>query len=182
MKKRNPQEIKRISIEQFKCLPKLNLSLILENIRSLSNIGSIFRSADGFRINTIYLTGFSGKPPHRGIQKTALGSTQSVHWEYVQNSLEVIQRLEKQNIHVLALEQTDESISLFEFKPKKNRHYALVLGNEIQGVHQRTLDRVQGAIEIPQFGTKHSFNVSNSASIFMWDFFYKVCTSKIDGG
>ncbi|MCY4161242.1 MAG: TrmH family RNA methyltransferase [Flavobacteriaceae bacterium] len=177
MIKKSLKEIERISVEQFKCFPKLNLSLILENIRSLANIGSVFRSADCFRINKIYLTGFSGTPPHRSIQKTALGSTQSVDWEYAKNSIDVIKYLEKKNIHVMALEQTDESISLLEFKPKTNVHYALVVGNEIQGVNQRTLDQVKAAIEIPQFGTKHSFNVSNSASIFMWDFFYKVSTS-----
>lgn len=174
MIKRSTQEMERISIDQFKRFPKLKLSLIMENIRSLSNIGSVFRSADCFRINKIYLTGFSGKPPHRSIQKTALGSTQSVDWEYVKNSMELIDRLEKLHVCVIALEQTNESISLLEFKPKPNVHYALVVGNEIEGVSQSTLNRVQSAIEIPQFGTKHSFNVSNSAAIFMWDFFQKI--------
>ena len=178
MRKLSTTEIKRLSINQFKSAPKLNLTLILENIRSLSNIGSIFRTADCFLIKKIYLTGLSGKPPHRNIQKTALGATRSIDWEYQKSSLPLIDQLAEKHYKIIALEQTDQSISLMKFHPSADLDYALVVGNEINGIAQETINRVDKAIEIPQFGTKHSFNVSNSAAIFIWDFFQKVDSVK----
>ena len=148
--------------------------MILDNIRSLNNIGSLFRTADAFRIEKIYLTGFTATPPHKDIHKTALGATESVEWEYVERIEDLLTSLKENNIRIAAMEQTDESKMLQKFFPKPGEKWAFIFGNEVKGVSEEALPLVDLAIEIPQFGTKHSFNVAVSAGIVLWDFTAKI--------
>jgi 23S rRNA (guanosine2251-2'-O)-methyltransferase len=173
MKKLSMEDLQRISVEEFKATEKSKLYLILDDIRSMSNVGSVFRTADGFRTAKIFLCGITATPPHREIEKTALGATESVEWEYRESALDLIKELKEQGIRILALEQADHSIYLHDFRPEKECSYALILGNEVFGVNEALIEEADAVIEIPQFGTKHSFNVSVSAGMFQWDYFVK---------
>ncbi|MCY1479935.1 putative TrmH family tRNA/rRNA methyltransferase [compost metagenome] len=174
MRKLANSELERKSIEDFKQAEKTPLIIILDDIRSLHNIGSVFRTADAFLIEKIYLCGITATPPNKEIHKTALGATETVSWEYAKDVLEVIDSLQKENVAVMAIEQVENSISLQEFIPKSNQKYALVFGNEVKGVSQEAIKKCQGTIEIPQLGTKHSLNISVSAGIVVWDLFQKL--------
>lgn len=174
MRKLKLDELNRISVEDYKKSEKLPLTLVLDNIRSLNNIGSIFRTADGFRVEKIHLCGITACPPHRDIQKTALGATDSVEWKYFDNTLESIKELKEQGYIILCLEQVEESTYLHDFKPEKNAKYALVLGNEVKGVDDVILAYSDFYLEILQIGTKHSFNVTISAGIAIYDIALKI--------
>jgi tRNA G18 (ribose-2'-O)-methylase SpoU len=150
------------------------VSVVLDNVRSLNNIGSVFRTADAFRVECIYLCGITARPPHREIQKTALGATESVRWQYFPETRDAVAMLRKEGCHILAVEQTDKSILLHDFDYAAGRKTALVFGNEVKGVEQEVIDMVDACIEIPQVGTKHSLNVSVSAGIVLWTFFRKI--------
>lgn len=171
-------ELDRMTNEAFKEAEKTNIILILDDIRSMANVGSIFRTADCFLVSKIYLCGITATPPHREIEKTALGATESVDWEYVENARELVLTLKSNGVKVFAIEQVENSISLVNFKPIPDDHYALILGNEVFGVNQDLVNMADGCIEIPQFGTKHSFNVSVTNAIVLWDFYSKT-TGKV---
>jgi tRNA G18 (ribose-2'-O)-methylase SpoU len=170
MKKLSLEELQRLDIPSFKESQKRPVALVLDNIRSMHNIGSIFRTADAFAIEKIILCGITAQPPHREIEKTALGATDSVSWEYAANTLEAIKSLQDEGYKAYAIEQTEGSISLPTFKKEESTRYALVLGNEVDGVQQEVINACRGSIEIPQFGTKHSFNVSVTAGIVLYHF------------
>ncbi|MCF8331930.1 MAG: RNA methyltransferase [Bacteroidales bacterium] len=173
MKKLSLDELNRIDIEQFKEAEKLPLIIVLDNIRSMNNIGSFFRTSDAFRVSKIILTGITATPPNKEITKTALGSTESVDWEYGKNTINVVNRLRNSGYAVYSVEQCEEAQSLDQFSISGKGKIALVFGNEIKGVQQEVIDNCDGCIEIPQFGTKHSFNVSVSGGIVLWDLFLK---------
>jgi 23S rRNA (guanosine2251-2'-O)-methyltransferase len=174
MRKLENSELDRLSIDGFKAVTKTPLIVILDNIRSLNNIGSVFRTSDAFRIEKIYLCGITATPPHKDIQKTALGSTESVDWEYAESSLALLKKLQSNDIQVLSIEQAEKATMLNEFTPKKNQKYALVFGNEVKGVSQEVVNNSDQVIEIPQYGTKHSLNVSVSCGVVLWDVFSKL--------
>lgn len=162
------QQLGRISVDEYKSSEKSPLIIIADNVRSMHNVGSIFRTSDAFLVEKIYLCGITPTPPHREIQKTALGATESVDWQYVENTLEVVNQLKKEGWTILALEQTTNSVMLDELKVEKGEKIAIVLGNEVDGVNQEVINLCHKAVEIPQFGTKHSFNVSVSCGIMLW--------------
>lgn len=174
MKKLKLEELGRISIEEFKEAEKIPVCILLDNVRSLHNVGSAFRTADAFRIEKIYLTGITGIPPHREIQKTALGATESVAWEYAESPAEIIQNLKLQDYKVVIIEQTTESRPLQAFHPEKKQKYCLVFGNEVDGVSEEVIKHADFALEIPQTGTKHSLNISVCLGIVAWEFFRKI--------
>ncbi len=167
-------ELNRISPEEYKQVRKLPIVVVLDNVRSLNNIGSVFRTSDALGVEQIYLCGISGTPPHREIHKTALGAEDSVPWQYFESTIDAIKHLEQQGYKIVSLEQTEKSISLTDYAPTFDRKYALVFGNEVKGVDQAVVNLSHECIEIPQFGTKHSFNISVTAAIVLWDFFSKV--------
>jgi tRNA G18 (ribose-2'-O)-methylase SpoU len=171
MRKLENSELERKSVEDFKKSEKTPLILVLDDIRSLHNIGSVFRTADAFLIEKIILCGITATPPNKEIHKTALGATETVTWEHRENVLEVITDLKKENITTLAIEQVESSIFLQDFKVDKKQKYALIFGNEVYGVAQEAVALCDGCIEIPQLGTKHSLNISVSAGIVVWDLF-----------
>lgn len=162
------QQLGRMSVDEFKSSEKSPLIIIADNVRSMHNVGSIFRTSDAFLVEKIYLCGITPTPPHREIQKTALGATESVDWQYAENTLEVVNQLKKEGWTILALEQTTNSVMLDELKVEKGEKIAIVLGNEVEGVNQEVINLCHKAVEIPQFGTKHSFNVSVSCGIMLW--------------
>ncbi len=170
MRKLKNSELNRKSTPDFKKADKLPVIVVLDNIRSLNNIGSFFRTGDAFCIQGIYLCGITATPPHREIHKTALGATESVDWKYFEITVEAISHLKKTGYSVIAIEQMDNSISLLDYDFRKHPKTALVFGNEIKGVSDEILPQIDGCIEIPQFGTKHSLNVSVSAGIVLWQF------------
>jgi tRNA G18 (ribose-2'-O)-methylase SpoU len=174
MRKLENSELERKSIEDFKKSEKTPLILVLDDIRSLHNIGSVFRTADAFLIEKIYLCGITATPPNKEIHKTALGATDTVAWEHNKNILEVIEDLKKENVITLAIEQVESAVFLQDFKVEPNKKYALVFGNEVFGVSQEAVAQCDGCIEIPQLGTKHSLNISVSAGIVVWDLFQKL--------
>ncbi|WP_225444053.1 RNA methyltransferase [Echinicola arenosa] len=174
MKKLNMEELNRLSVDEFKASDKIPLVIILDNIRSLNNVGSAFRTSDAFRIQKIYLCGITGTPPHRDIQKTALGATESVAWEYATSTLDAIGSLKKEGFQICALEQVDKSTLLHEFQPSLDQKYALVFGNEVFGVEEDVILASDHVLEIPQLGTKHSLNISVSMGITIWDFVSKM--------
>lgn len=174
MRKLENSELERKSIDAFKESEKTPLILVLDDIRSLHNIGSVFRTADAFLIEKIYLCGITATPPNKEIHKTALGATETVAWEHHENVLEVIANLKKENVTTLAIEQVESAIFLQNFEVEKNQKYALVFGNEVFGVSQEAVSLCDGCIEIPQLGTKHSLNISVSAGIVVWDLFQKL--------
>ena len=174
MRKLENKELERKSIADFKEANKTPLIIILDDIRSLHNIGSVFRTADAFLIEKIYLCGITAIPPNKEINKTALGATETVDWEYHKDVLTVIDNLKKDTISVFAIEQVENASFLQDFKIEKNKKYALVFGNEVFGVAQSAIEVCDGTIEIPQLGTKHSLNVSVTAGIVVWDLFQKL--------
>ena len=174
MRKLANEELNRISKEEFKNSEKTPIIIILDDIRSLHNIGSVFRSSDAFLIEKIYLCGITATPPHKEIHKTALGATETVTWEYAKDVLEVIQKLKDENVKIYSIEQTENSIMLNDFNVKTNERYALIFGNEVKGVSQDAINLSDGVIEIPQLGSKHSLNISVSAGIVIWDLFQKL--------
>ena len=171
-------ELNRLNIQEFKRRNKTPLIIVLDNIRSLNNIGSVFRTSDAFLIKKIYLCGITARPPHKDIHKTALGATDSVEWEYFKDTTEAINRLKNEQVKIVSIEQVENAVLLQDFKPETQTTYALVFGNEVKGVQQKIIDMSDYCIEIPQFGTKHSLNISVSAGIVMWDFFHKMLSFK----
>jgi len=171
MKKRSMDELNRLSAEEFRRSEKLPVTVVLDNVRSLNNIGSVFRTSDAFRIECIHLCGITATPPHREIQKTALGATESVSWKYFSETGESVKELKAGGYQVYVVEQTDESTMLDEIDFTKPHKIAIIFGNEVKGVQQSIVDLADVCIEIPQMGTKHSLNVSVSAGIVLWSVF-----------
>ena len=167
-------ELDRINPEEYKKAAKTPIIIILDNIRSLNNIGSVFRTADAFLIKKIYLCGITAKPPHKDIQKTALGATESVDWEYAENTMDVIEALKSEGIFVASIEQAETAVNLNDFSVQRELTYAVVFGNEVKGVQQKVVSASDVVIEIPQFGTKHSLNISVSVGVVVWDLFGKL--------
>ncbi|MCF8218302.1 MAG: RNA methyltransferase [Bacteroidales bacterium] len=172
MKKLSLDELNRINIDQFKEAKKFPLVVILDNIRSMHNIGAVFRTGDAFRIEKLYLCGITATPPDKEITKTAIGATESVDWEYNKSTLEVVEKLKTEGYKTYALEQCENAEQLDTFQPDQDK-IAVIFGNEVKGVQQDVVDACEGAIEIPQYGTKHSLNISVSAGILIWDLFLK---------
>ncbi len=166
-------ELGRPSVEVFKILPKLPVTLVLDNVRSMHNVGSAFRTSDAFAIQQIALCGITGVPPHREIEKTALGATQSVIWYYVSDTLEALQQLRQEGYRIIAIEQAKGSIPLQQFTPLPTEKYALIFGNEVHGVAEEVMAFADACIEIPQSGTKHSLNIAVSVGIVLWDIYAK---------
>jgi len=171
MRKLKNSELNRLTIEEFKNSDKIPVVVILDNIRSLNNVGSVFRTSDAFRIEKIILCGFTATPPSKEIHKTALGAEDSVNWEYTENTEDAVRELKQDGYIVCSIEQVENSIMLPQFKIEKQKKYALVFGNEVKGVQQSVVDLSDHSIEIPQEGTKHSLNISVSAGIVLWDFY-----------
>ena len=167
-------ELDRKTVEEFKEARKTPIIVILDNIRSLNNIGSVFRTADAFLIEKIYLCGITARPPHKDIHKTALGATETVDWEYVENVLDVVQKLKKENVQIYSIEQAENAIMLNNFSPEASKTYAVIFGNEVKGVQQKVVSESDGVIEIPQLGSKHSLNISVSTGVVLWDLFSKM--------
>ncbi|MGI4728601.1 MAG: RNA methyltransferase [Janthinobacterium lividum] len=174
MRKLKLDELNRVDVETFKQQQKLPVTVVLDSVRSMHNIGSIFRTSDGFAVDQIFLCGITAQPPHREIEKTALGATQSISWTYFESIKEALQKLREDNYQIIAVEQAENSISLNQFQPKNGEKYALIFGNEVNGVSEEVMEVIDACIEIPQFGTKHSFNIVVSAGIVLWDFFAKL--------
>lgn len=179
MRKLKLEELNRPSVEEFKEQKKLPIVVVLDNVRSLHNVGSAFRTADGFAVEAIYLCGITAQPPHREIEKTALGATQSIHWEYFENVGHAVTKLKQNKYQIIAIEQAESSVSLLEFTPTDDKKYALFFGNEVNGVSEEVMQQIDGCIEIPQFGTKHSFNIVISTGIVLWDFFSKLSKTQL---
>jgi tRNA G18 (ribose-2'-O)-methylase SpoU len=173
MRKLKNEELPRLDVTAFKKAEKLPLVILLDDVRSLNNIGSVFRSADAFLVSKIYLCGITATPPHKDIHKTALGATESVAWEYAPNTVDLVAQLKAKGYTTLAVEQAERSIKLNSFKTEPDKKYALVFGNEVKGVSQEVVDTVDGVLEIPQFGTKHSLNIAVSVGIVVWDLWAK---------
>jgi len=174
MRKLKNSELDRLSVEEFKETQKTPLIIVLDNIRSLNNIGSVFRTSDAFLVEKVYLCGISATPPHKDIHKTALGSTETVEWEYIENTLDLIEQLKADQVIVASIEQAENATMLNDFTPQPNQKYALVFGNEVKGVAQNVVSASDLILEIPQFGTKHSLNISVSYGIVVWDIFSKL--------
>jgi 23S rRNA (guanosine2251-2'-O)-methyltransferase len=174
MRKLKLDELNRATVDEFKAQDKLPVAVVLDNVRSMHNIGSIFRTSDGFAVNKVCLCGITAQPPHREIEKTALGATQSVNWEYFETPLQAVETLRKQGYQIIAIEQAENSTMLNTFAPSPTEKYALIFGNEVNGVSDEVMEVIDTCIEIPQFGTKHSFNIVVSAGIVLWDFFAKL--------
>ena len=171
MLKKSMLDLHRISTEEFKQVEKIPVAVVLDDVRSEMNVGSVFRTADAFVVEHIALCGITGKPPSHEIHKTALGAEDSVEWTYHKTAVEAIEQLREQGYTICAIEQVHGSVSLEEFPIEPDKQYALVLGNEVKGVSQAVVDKSDCCIEIPQFGTKHSLNIACSAAIVMWHFF-----------
>jgi 23S rRNA (guanosine2251-2'-O)-methyltransferase len=171
MKKLKLEELGRISVEEFKEIEKIPVVIVMDNIRSAHNIGSVFRTADAFLMEKIYLCGITATPPNKEIRKTALGATESVDWEYIDDIHTLISRLKEENYKVLSIEQVEGSSDMTEFEISKDQKYAIILGNEVEGVQQSVINMSDGCLELPQDGTKHSLNVSVCAGIVLWEFF-----------
>ena len=173
MRKLLNEELGRLSVDAFKEVKKIPFLAVLDNVRSLHNIGSIFRTADAFRLEGIYLCGITATPPHREIHKTALGATESVHWEYREETTQLIRELKELDYRIFSIEQAEGAVTLDQIQLRGNQKYALVFGHEIRGVKQEVVDMSDQCIEIPQYGTKHSLNVSVAAGIVIWELFRK---------
>ena len=174
MKKLSVIELDRVSKEEFKTIDKTPLVVVLDNIRSLNNVGSVFRSSDAFKLEKIYLCGVTATPPNAEIHKTALGAEDSMEWEYVEDTKAVVAKLKQEGYKIFAVEQVQNSIMLDRVELDRANKYVLILGNEVKGVQQEVVDMCDFAVEIPQFGTKHSLNVSVAAGIVIWEFFKKL--------
>jgi len=173
MRKLKNSELGRLTVDEFKKTDKIPLIVVLDNIRSLNNIGSVFRTSDAFLIEKIYLCGITAQPPHKEIHKTALGSTETVDWEYVEDTLTLVEKLKEEKVKVASIEQAENSTMLQDFMIKPNEKYAIVMGNEVKGVQQEVVSASDYCVEIPQFGTKHSLNISVSTGVVLWDLFKK---------
>lgn len=171
MEKKTILDLSRLSTSQYQQVNKLPFVVVLDNVRSLNNIGSVFRTSDAFLVETIYLCGITATPPHPDIHKTALGAEDSVKWIYCKDTFEAVDKLHSEGYIVYAIEQVKGSILLNEIELDCSKKYAVILGNEVKGVQQSVVDKCDGCIEIPQFGTKHSLNVSVTAGLVIWDFF-----------
>ncbi|MEM9649736.1 MAG: RNA methyltransferase [Bacteroidota bacterium] len=167
-------ELNRLDVESYKAAKKTPIILILDNIRSLNNIGSVFRTADAFLIQKIYLCGITATPPHKDIRKTALGATESVDWEYRESTLDLVQELKQEGVRTIAIEQVENAIMLNTFLPAPDNTFALIFGNEVKGVSQKVVTASDEVLEIPQFGTKHSLNISVSTGVVVWDIWSKL--------
>lgn len=174
MRKLANAELERKNIQEFKEAEKSPIIIILDDIRSLHNIGSVFRTSDAFLIEKIYLCGITAVPPNKEIHKTALGATDTVTWEYAKDVLDVIAKLKEEKVKIYSIEQTENAIMLDDFQPDTEIKYALIFGNEVKGVSQEAINLSDGVIEIPQLGSKHSLNISVSAGIVIWDLFQKL--------
>lgn len=178
MRKLKITELKRLSIDEFKNVRKLPLVVVLDDVRSLHNIGSVFRTSDAFCVECIYLCGITAVPPHPEIHKTALGAEFTINWTYMKSTVDAVEQLKKSGYTVYAIEQAEGSLMLNELSLDTTLKYAVVFGNEVKGVKQEVIDCTDGCIEIPQYGTKHSLNVSVAAGIVIWDFDNKL---RVDG-
>jgi len=167
-------QLQRKSLEEFKNSEKTPLILVLDQIRSLHNIGAVFRTADAFLVEKIYLCGITATPPNKEIHKTALGATDTVNWEYFYSIETAINKLKSENTEIWSVEQVENSVMLHDFRVKKNQKYALIFGNEVKGVSEKAIQLSDGYIEIPQLGTKHSLNISVSVGVVVWDFISKI--------
>jgi len=167
-------ELERKTVSEFKEASKTPLIIVLDNIRSLNNIGSVFRTCDAFLIEKVYLCGITAKPPHKDIHKTALGATDTVDWDYVEDTAQLVNKLKEGGIEVYAVEQAEEAVMLDEFYPKSGKTCAVIFGNEVKGVQQKVVNACNGVIEIPQLGSKHSLNIAVSAGVVIWDLFVKL--------
>lgn len=174
MKKLVLDELNRISVDEFKEAQKTPIIIVLDNIRSLHNIGAVFRTSDAFLIEKIYLCGITATPPNKEIHKTALGATETVAWEYAAETMDVINQVKGENVVIVSVEQVEGSVLLNDFTVEANKKYVLVLGNEVKGVQQDVINSSDVVVEIPQLGTKHSLNVSVSGGIVIWDVFQKL--------
>jgi 23S rRNA (guanosine2251-2'-O)-methyltransferase len=174
IKKIKLDDLNRVSVEDFKSQAKLPVVVVLDNLRSMHNVGSVFRTADGFSIEKLYLCGITATPPHREIEKTALGATNSIDWIHTETTVEAVLLLKEQGYKIIAIEQAINSTMLHDFIPDLNEKFALIFGNEVNGVSEEVMAIIDECIEIPQFGTKHSFNIVISAGIVLWDFFAKL--------
>ena len=174
MRKLKLDELNRVSVDEFKAQEKLPIAVVLDNVRSMHNVGSVFRTSDGFAVEQVILCGITGQPPHREIEKTALGATQSINWKYYPYTLQAVQELRQDGYQIIAIEQAENSLMLNKFEPKAGEKYALIFGNEVNGVSDDVMKLIDLCIEIPQFGTKHSFNIVVSAGIVLWDIFAKL--------
>ena len=164
----------RLNVEEFKQVEKTPICIVLDNVRSLNNIGSVFRTADAFLIEKIYLCGITATPPHKDIHKTALGATDSVAWEHRESTLELLEELREEGYTSLAVEQAENAVMLNDFKVEENKKYALIFGNEVKGVSQEVVSASDLVLEIPQYGTKHSLNISVSVGVVVWDLWAKL--------
>jgi tRNA G18 (ribose-2'-O)-methylase SpoU len=174
MRKLRNIELNRKSVEEFKETEKLPFAVVLDNIRSLNNIGSVFRTSDAFLIDRVYLCGITACPPNKEIHKTALGATESVDWTYFESTKEAVLQLKEENYRIISIEQVENSISLADFKIEDGEKYAFIFGHEVKGVQQEIVDLSDSCVEIPQYGTKHSLNISVSAGVVLWEMFRKV--------
>ena len=174
MKKLSLQELNRLTPQEFKAQPKTPIIIVLDNIRSGMNVGSVFRTADAFALEKVYLCGITAQPPHREILKTAIGATESVDWAYAQSASDLIRELKEKNCRVLAVEQAEGSTSLQDFEIRDERPIVLVFGNEVKGVSDEVMELVEECIEVPQFGTKHSLNIAVCAGVVIWEVFQEL--------
>ncbi len=174
MRKLLNEELNRKSVDEFKQASKTPIIVVLDNVRSLNNVGSVFRTADAFLMEAVYLCGITGTPPNKDIQKTALGSTDTVAWKHFATTLDAVNDLKQNNYKIFSIEQAEAAIMLNDFLPAKGEKLAIIFGNEVKGVQQEVIDASDGVIEIPQAGTKHSLNIAVSAGVVMWDLFQKV--------
>lgn len=174
MRKLRTSELNRLTIDEFKKTTKIPVVVVLDNIRSLNNVGSVFRTSDALKVEKIVLCGITATPPNKEIHKTALGAEDAVEWTYYEKTETAIDILKAEEWVICSLEQVENSTSLLDFQPEKNKKYAIVIGNEVKGVQQKIVNMSDVCIEIPQFGTKHSFNVSVSAGIVLWELFRKI--------
>ena len=177
MRKLKNSELDRLEVSEFKQAKKSPIIIVLDNIRSLNNIGSVFRTSDAFLIEKIYLCGITAEPPHNDIRKTALGSTETVDWEYAEKTIDVITKLKSNNVKICSIEQAENASMLNDFRPKHETKYAFVFGNEVKGVAQDVVNISDVVIEIPQYGTKHSLNISVSCGVVIWDVFSKLSSN-----
>ncbi len=174
MRKLLNEELERLSVDRFRESEKTTLTIVLDNVRSLNNIGAVFRTADAYRVEKIYLCGITAQPPHKDIRKTALGSTETVAWEHVPDTVALIQKLNATGYKTCAIEQAQRAENLFDFKAQINEKIAVVLGNEVDGVQQDVVDACHTVIELTQYGTKHSLNIAVCAGIVIYDLFHKI--------
>lgn len=173
MRKLKNEELGRPSLETFRTRPKLPLLILLDDVRSMHNVGSVFRTADAFALEALWLCGITGQPPHREIEKTALGATRSVQWHYARQAEDALRGLKQEGCRILAVEQAEASTDLAAFRPSPDERYVLVFGNEVHGVSEEAMALADDCLEIPQFGTKHSINIAVSAGIVVWDYYLK---------